>query len=192
MFNIILFGPPGAGKGTQAEYIISDFGLTHLSTGDILRAAKSSGSELGNRVAAIMEAGKLVSDEIVNELVEERVVESDEQTKGYIFDGYPRTVAQAETLDSILEKVGHPIQAVVFLKVDDSVLVPRLLERALKKGRLDDTEEVIKERLVEYRNKTLPVAEHYAPRGIVHEIDGVGTIEEVSKRIADRLAAAKA
>lgn len=191
MFNIILFGPPGAGKGTQAEFIVGDFKLTHLSTGDILRAAKASGTALGNEVASIMSAGKLVSDDIVNELVEERVTEADEDVAGYIFDGYPRTVAQAETLDAVLLKVGHPIQAVVFLQVADEELVPRLLERARKSGRTDDNAEVIKERLVEYRNKTLPVARHYESQGVVHNIDGLGTIEEVRARIAETLTKAQ-
>ncbi len=190
MFNIILFGPPGAGKGTQAKYIVEDFKLTHLSTGDLLRAARKSGSELGNRVAAIMDAGQLVSDEIVNELVEERILNA-EGADGFIFDGYPRTVAQAQTLDAVLAKVGHPIKAVVFLQAGDDVLVPRILKRAQDSGRADDNEETIKARLNEYRNKTLPVSQHYDPQGTVYEIDGVGTIDEVRDRVSRILQSAR-
>lgn len=182
MFNIILFGPPGAGKGTQAKNLIERYELTHLSTGDMLRAARKSGTELGQRVAAIMDAGHLVSDEIVNELVEEQVMHA-EDVKGFIFDGYPRTVAQAETLDQILSKVDHPVKAVLFLEVEKEELIGRLLKRAQDQGRADDTREVIEERVVEYNKKTLPVAEYYGQQNKVHKVDGLGSIEDIAGRL---------
>lgn len=186
MFNIIIFGPPGAGKGTQANFIIESYGLKHLSTGDMLRAARKSGTELGNRVAAIMDSGKLVSDEIVNELVEEQVLNGGDE-KGFIFDGYPRTVAQAETLDAILAKVDAPVKGVLFLKVPNEELIVRLLDRAKKQGRADDNEESIKQRVEEYNVKTLPVAKYYEEQGKVVDVVGLGTIDEIQGRIAGSL-----
>lgn len=182
MFNIIIFGPPGAGKGTQAKNLIERYSLKHLSTGDMLRAARKSGTELGQRVAAIMDAGKLVSDEIVNELVEEQVMDGQDE-QGFIFDGYPRTVSQAETLDEILAKVDEPVAAVVFLEVPKDELIERLLKRAQEQGRADDTREVIEERVEEYNSKTLPVAEYYAAQDKVHRIKGTGSVEEIAGRL---------
>ncbi len=190
MFNILLFGPPGVGKGTQSNLIKEKYDLEHLSTGDMLRAARKSGTELGNRVAAIMDAGTLVSDEIVNELVQERVtIGTDKQ--GFIFDGYPRTVAQAQYLDAILQKAGAPLAAVVFLEAPDDELIERLLKRAQDQGRADDTREVIAARIVNYNAQTLPVAEHYQPQGKVSRVNGVGTIEEISNRVQAVLESAK-
>ncbi len=191
MFNILLFGPPGVGKGTQSKLIKSEFDLEHLSTGDMLRAARKSGTELGNRVAAIMDAGTLVSDEIVNELVAERVSNGTDK-QGFIFDGYPRTVAQAEYLDQILAAAGSPLAAVVFLEAPDDELIQRLLKRAQDQGRADDTQEVIEARIVNYNAQTLPVAEYYEPQGKVHRIHGVGSIEEIFGRIRSVLETARA
>ena len=131
---------------------------------------------------AIMDAGKLVSDDIVNELVEEQVMNGQDEN-GFIFDGYPRTVAQAETLDGILAKVDQPIKAVVFLEVEKEELIGRLLKRAQDQGRADDTREVIEERVVEYNNKTLPVATYYDQQGKVHKIDGLGSVEDIAERL---------
>ena len=191
MFNILLFGPPGVGKGTQSKLIKEEFNLEHLSTGDMLRAARKSGTELGNRVAAIMDAGTLVSDEIVNELVAERVSTGTEKN-GFIFDGYPRTVAQAEYLDGILAAAGSPLAAVVFLEAPDQELIDRLVKRAQDQNRPDDTPEVIEKRIVNYNNQTLPVAAYYEPQGKVHRIDGVGSIDDIFGRVKETLEGAKA
>ena len=191
MFNILLFGPPGVGKGTQSNLIKEEFNLEHLSTGDMLRAARKSGTELGNRVAAIMDAGTLVSDEIVNELVAERVTNGTEKN-GFIFDGYPRTVAQAEYLDGILAAAGSPLAAVVFLEAPDQELIDRLVKRAQDQNRPDDTPEVIEQRIINYNNQTLPVAAYYEPQGKVHRIDGVGSIEDIFGRAKEILEGAKA
>ncbi len=190
MFNILLFGPPGVGKGTQSKLIKAAHNLEHLSTGDMLRAARTSGTELGERVAAIMDAGTLVSDEIVNELVTERVTNGTDKD-GFIFDGYPRTVAQAEYLDTILAKAGAPLAAVAFLEAPDEELIARLLKRAQDQGRADDTEEVIAARIVNYNAQTLPVAEYYKPQGKVSMVNGVGTVEEIFARVQTALESAK-
>ncbi len=182
MFNILLFGPPGVGKGTQSNLIKEQYDLEHLSTGDMLRAARKSETELGNLVAAIMDAGTLVSDEIVNELVQERVTTGIDK-QGFIFDGYPRTVAQARYLDDILDKAGSPIAAVVFLESPEEELIERLLKRAQDQGRADDTKEVIEARIVNYNAQTLPVAKYYQSQGKLQMINGVGSIEEVATRI---------
>lgn len=185
MLNIVLFGAPGAGKGTQAAYIKSRYELIHLSTGDMLRAARKSQSELGKKVAAIMDSGALVSDEIVNELVAEQV-KSNPQAKGFIFDGYPRTVSQAETLDQLLQASGSAVTVTISLNVPIDELSRRMIKRAIEKGRTDDTPEVIASRLKVYERETMPVAEFYRKQGKVADVDGLGT----EGTILDRLIAA--
>lgn len=191
MLNIVLFGPPGVGKGTQAKLLLEKYGLKHLSTGDMLRAEKASGSELGNRVAAIMDAGNLVSDDIVNEIVESQV-NANKSAKGFIFDGYPRTVAQAGKLDEILTGIGATVQGMIYVNAEENELVARLLNRAREQGRVDDTEDVIRNRLVEYNTKTLPVADYYDAQNKLQKVNGVGKVEEVFARLCtliDELAA---
>lgn len=185
MLNIVLFGAPGAGKGTQANYLKVRYELIHLSTGDMLRAARKSESDLGRKVAAIMDSGALVSDQIVNELVEEQV-RANPKAKGFIFDGYPRTVSQANTLDKLLSEAGTSVTLMIRLNVPNSELSSRMIKRALEKGRADDTPEVIASRLVVYENETRPVADYYQSQGKIAEVDGLGT----EGTVLDRLIAA--
>jgi adenylate kinase len=183
MLNIVLFGPPGSGKGTQAAKLVEQYGLKHLSTGDMLRAEKASGSELGNRVAEIMATGMLVSDEIVNEIVRSQLKTHAGTVRGFIFDGYPRTTEQAHTLDGYLQEIGTAVTVTLFLNVPKDELVRRLLQRALELGRADDTEEVIEARVVEYNTKTLPVASIYEAQGKLHMVHGLGSVADIFERL---------
>ena len=186
MLNLVLFGPPGAGKGTQSTTIVNNYDLVHLSTGNMLRAEIQSGSELGERVKSIMAEGKLVSDEIVIELIRNQL-QTNPEAAGFIFDGFPRTVAQAEALDQLMEEQGSAITCMVSLFVHEEELVRRLLQRGKDSGRSDDTEETIKARIKEYENKTLPVAKHYGEQDKLYEVNGVGSIEEIAQRIKEIL-----
>ncbi len=183
MLNLVLFGPPGAGKGTQSQKLIEDFNLIHCSTGDMLRAEKKSGSELGQRVAAIMASGQLVSDEIVIELIANRL-DRNPDAAGFIFDGFPRTVAQAEALDRLMSEKNTAISCMISLKVPEEELVTRLVKRGKDSGRADDTEETIRKRIVVYNENTLPVADYYQQQAKLNEVAGVGQIEEIAESIA--------
>jgi len=185
--NLILFGPPAAGKGTQAKRLVDGRGMIQLSTGDMLRAAKASGSELGNRVAGIMDRGELVSDAIVIELIEERLPEA-EATGGAIFDGFPRTLAQAQALDIMLKERGKQIDLVLRLKVDDAALLKRIEGRFLAEGRPDDNPESFKVRLAAYNDQTAPLLPYYEGQGKLVEIDGMASIDEVAAGIDQALA----
>ncbi|WEF25099.1 adenylate kinase [Paracoccus sp. S3-43] len=185
--NIILLGPPGAGKGTQAKKLVDDRGLVQLSTGDMLRAARSSGTEMGKRVAEVMDRGELVTDEIVIGLIRERLAEGG---KGFIFDGFPRTLAQADALGQLLRDTGMQLDAAIELKVDDGALVDRIVKRAeqsMAAGepvRKDDTPEVFSDRLREYYKKTAPLLGYYYAKGDLHQVDGMAAMDEVAAQIA--------
>lgn len=178
--NLILFGPPGAGKGTQAEKIEHHFNIPHLSTGNIFRENIKNKTELGKKVKSILDSGELVPDETVVDLVADEL-ESPEYDNGYILDGFPRTVAQAEALDKYLSKKGDKIDHFLTLEVPEDELVNRILSRG--EGRSDDTPEKIKTRLEVYNNETSPVLNYYQQQGVVKKIDGVGSIEEIFDRI---------
>ena len=185
--NLILFGPPAAGKGTQAKRLVDKRGMVQLSTGDMLRAARSSGSELGKRVSGIMDRGELVSDEIVIALIEERLPET-ESAGGAIFDGFPRTVAQAEALDRLLAGRGAKIDLVIRLKVDPEALLGRIAARFAAEGRADDNPDAYKVRLDAYMTQTAPLLPYYEGQGKLVEVDGMADIEAVAASIDAALA----
>jgi adenylate kinase len=180
--NLILFGPPAAGKGTQAKRLVDARKMVQLSTGDMLRAAIASGSELGKRVAGVMERGELVTDEIVIALIEERLPEA-EAAGGAIFDGFPRTLAQAEALDVMLASRGAKIDLVLRLKVDDAALMQRIAGRFAESGRPDDNPESFKVRLDAYNTQTAPLLPYYQGQGKLTEVDGMGSIDAVAAGI---------
>lgn len=185
--NLILFGPPAAGKGTQAKRLTAERGFVQLSTGDMLRAARKSGSELGAKVAAIMDSGSLVSDEIVIALIEEALA-SNKGAPGFIFDGFPRTVAQAEALDAMLAKHGQKIDRVIRLEVDSAQLMARIAKRFAEEGRADDNPDAYKVRLDAYFNQTAPLVPYYEKQGKLAGVDGMADVESVARGIADALA----
>jgi adenylate kinase len=184
--NLILFGPPAAGKGTQAKRLVEMRRMVQLSTGDMLRGAIASGSDLGKRVAGIMERGELVSDEIVIALIEERLPEA-EAAGGAIFDGFPRTLAQAQALDEMLKRRGKKIDMVVRLKVDDDALLKRIAGRFAESGRPDDNPESFKVRLAAYNQQTAPLLPYYEKQGKLVEVDGMGSIDQVAGAIDEAL-----
>ncbi len=189
--NIILLGPPGAGKGTQAAMLVEERDMIQLSTGDMLREAKNSGTEMGKRVAAVMDSGGLVTDEIVIGLIREKL-EGDKKG-GFIFDGFPRTLAQADALGDLLEEQGETLDAVIEMQVNDDVLVERILGRAAEAvaaggtARADDNEESLKVRLMAYYKQTSPLIGYYHAKGQLVSIDGLGDIDEVKASISEVL-----
>jgi adenylate kinase len=184
--RLILMGPPGAGKGTQAKVVADHFGIPAISTGDIFRANVSQGTELGKKAQEFMDAGEYVPDEVTNLMVRARIDEAD-AAPGFLLDGYPRTLAQVEELDGMIAFTGHRLDAVVVLTVDADEIVGRLLQRAETEGRADDTEDVIRRRQEVYGEQTEPLIGVYRERGIVHEIDGMGEVDDITKRIFDAL-----
>lgn len=183
--RLILLGPPGAGKGTQAKILIEKYGIPQLSTGDILRAAIAARTPLGLEAKAIMDRGDLVSDDVVNAIISERLDQSDCRP-GFILDGFPRTIAQAETLETMLSEKNMALDAVVELRVDEEELVQRVLNRAKETGgaRADDNEEVIRKRLEVYRELTEPLVGFYTEKGILKSVDGMASVEDVKEEIA--------
>jgi adenylate kinase len=177
MFNIVLFGPPGAGKGTQAVKLVETYNLVHLSTGDILRAEMKKNSPLGQKVKSLIEKGELVSDETVIELIRENL-NSNKSAAGFIFDGFPRTVEQAKALDEMLQKENLNIALMITLEVEEEELISRILLRGQSSGRADDSDKsVIKNRIKVYNEQTAPVAEYYRQQGKHVSVDNMGTIE---------------
>lgn len=193
--KLILLGPPGAGKGTQAKFIVEKFGIPQLSTGDMLREAVAAGTEIGLRAKAVMDAGELVSDEIVNGIVSERI-SADDCKPGFILDGYPRTLAQADAVEAMMAAKGLELNCVVELVVDDKALVGRIVKRAEEAAaagqpvRKDDNAEVFDERLREYYKKTAPLVGYYHAKGKLKQVDGMGDIGEISEAIGEVLASA--
>lgn len=183
MFNIILFGPPGSGKGTQSELLIKNFGLTHISTGDLLRSEISEGTALGVEAKKYIDQGQLVPDAVVIGMIED-VFHKNKATKGFIFDGFPRTEEQAVALDELLNNNNAPISVMVSLDVPFDELKNRLLERGKISGRSDDNEETIALRIEEYLSKTKPVEDYYAKQDKLQKINGLGTIESIAESIA--------
>ncbi|HYA81806.1 MAG TPA: adenylate kinase [Methylocystis sp.] len=192
--RLILLGPPGAGKGTQAARLVEGYGIVQLSTGDMLRAAVAAGTELGKKAKVIMDAGNLVPDELVIGLIDERM-DAPDAKKGFILDGFPRTLAQAQALDALLDKKGLKLDAVIELVVDQNALLQRVESRIKQtlaaggKVRADDNPESLKTRLEAYREQTAPVSQYYAGKGELRQVDGMAAIDDVSRQIAAALAA---
>jgi len=186
MFNLVLFGPPGSGKGTQSQYIIEKYGLVHISTGDLLRSEVKNETPLGVEAKKFMDAGDLVPDEVVIGMIDSKLDENPD-AEGFIFDGFPRTTQQAEALDKLLSFKDQPINRVISLKVEEEELTSRLIQRGKDSGRSDDTEEIINNRIQQYHDKTSPVASFYDEQGKLTEIKGEGTIEDIFASICKEL-----
>ncbi|MFN8193336.1 MAG: adenylate kinase [Nocardioidaceae bacterium] len=180
--RVIIMGPPGAGKGTQAKFIAEHFSIPAISTGDIFRANVSQGTPLGVEAQKFMDAGEYVPDEVTNLMVRNRIDEPDAEP-GFLLDGYPRTLAQVKELDGMIEFTGHRLDAVVVLTVDQDEIVQRLLQRATVEGRADDTEDVIRRRQEVYVEQTAPLIDVYRDRGLLVEVDGMGEVDDVTTRI---------
>jgi adenylate kinase len=182
--RLLIMGPPGAGKGTQAAMICEEFGVPHVSTGDLFRLNLTQGTALGQEAKKYMDAGEYVPDSVTNGMVRERLKEADTKD-GFLLDGYPRTVAQVAELDGMLSS--KPLDRVIELTADTDVVVERLLGRAIEQGRADDTEDVIRRRLEVYEEQTAPLTSLYKSRGLLVQVDGLGSIEEVTARISAAL-----
>lgn len=184
MINIVLFGKPGAGKGTQAEFLKEKYNLVHISTGDVFRYNLKNDTELGKQAKAFMDRGDLVPDELTIKMLQDEV-EKNSQATGFLFDGFPRTIAQADALDRFLESKGWNVTATVALEANDEILIQRLLERGKTSGRADDQDESkIRNRYEEYNEKTAPLIDYYTQKGLFYSVDGIGTIEEITRRLS--------
>lgn len=184
MINLILFGPPGSGKGTQAQKLIARYGLIHISTGDLFRYEMGNDTPLGREAKAYIAKGELVPDSVTIGMLRNKV-EAHPEARGFIFDGFPRTIAQAEALDALLEEKGTSVTALVALQVDDEEIIQRIKLRGETSGRADDSDEtVIRNRIAVYKNETSPVYDFYAAKGKSHSIDGIGSIDEIFERLS--------
>ena len=185
MLNLVLFGPPGAGKGTQSQKLIEKYQLIHLSTGDLLRSEISNGTILGLEAKKLMDEGKLVPDEVVIGMINNQLAKNPD-VNGFIFDGFPRTVAQAEALDALLQKHNEQIAGMISLEVNEDELEKRLLLRGKDSGRADDANpEIIRKRIAEYQSKTTPVANFYKQQGKLNTVYGIGTIDDIFNKISE-------
>ena len=180
--RIVLLGAPGSGKGTQAALMVEYLDVPHISTGAVLRAAIEAGSELGQQAKEVIDRGELVSDDIMAGLIEERLNQEDVK-EGFILDGYPRNLSQAEALDEVLGRLGRPLDDALQIDVDTELVVDRIAKRAAEEHRSDDTEETLRNRMKVYAEQTAPVVDYYADRGLLSRVLGIGTIEEVFQRI---------
>lgn len=189
--RLVLLGPPGAGKGTQAQRLVAEHGIVQLSTGDMLRAAVAEGTGVGKRAQAIMDRGDLVPDDVMVEIISDRIAQPD-AARGFILDGFPRTVAQAEALETLLSRHGMGLDAVIELTVDEEKLLERIDKRARETGgaRADDTPETLRKRLAVYREQTAPVAHYYRGKGMLSQVDGMGSMDQVAGEISSVLKAA--
>jgi adenylate kinase len=184
--RFLSLGPPGAGKGTQAIRLVELLGVAKISTGDMLREAVEARTDVGRKASEYMDRGALVTDAVVIGVIEERLQRPD-VAKGFVLDGFPRTAAQAEALDGLLERMGVPLDRVLSLAVDEELLVERLLRRAGLEGRTDDNDDTIRHRMKVYREQTEPLIDHYRKTGILVEVDGVGSVDEVARRIREAI-----
>ena len=189
--RLVLLGPPGSGKGTQATRLKDLLKVPHISTGDLLRGEVAAGTELGKQAKAVMDAGNLVSDDILLGMLESRLAQAD-VANGFILDGYPRNLAQADALGKLLERIGQPFDAAVQLEVPTELLVERIAGRAQAEGRADDNPESVRKRLQVYTDSTAPVINFYKEQGRLTVVDGVGELDEVTRRLTDALQPAKA
>ena len=180
--RIVLLGPPGSGKGTQAALLVKQLGIPHISTGALLRDAAKRGTELGLRAKARTDKGELVSDNVISGMIEERL-QLEDVAKGFILDGYPRNLAQANSLDILLERLDQPVEEAILIDIDAEQIIERIAKRAQEEGRADDTEETVRNRLRVYAEQTEPVADYYAERGLLTRVLGDGGVNEIFQRI---------
>jgi adenylate kinase len=180
--RIVLLGPPGSGKGTQAKLLVEQLGVPHISTGALLRNAAQRGTELGLKAKALTDKGELVPDDVISDMIEERLSRAD-VAKGFILDGYPRNLAQAKSLDALLERLDQPVDEAILIDIKAELIIKRIAKRAQEEGRADDTEETVRNRLQVYTEQTEPVAEYYAQRGLLTKVLGEGSVDEIFQRI---------
>ena len=186
--RLVILGPQGAGKGTQAALIAQKFAIPHISTGDIFRANVANATPLGTEAKGFIDAGELVPDSVTNAMVLDRLQQPD-VSNGFLLDGYPRNAAQSEVLAQFLDSTGHPLDAVIELDIDEAHVLERLVQRAQLEGRSDDTEAAIRRRLEIYRESTAPLVDYYRDRGLLRTVDGVGSVDDVSARVMAALSA---
>jgi len=180
--RIVLLGPPGSGKGTQAKLLVEQLGVPHISTGALLRNAAQRGTELGLKAKALTDKGELVPDDVISDMIGERLRRAD-VAKGFILDGYPRNLAQAKSLDALLERLDQPVDEAILIDIKAELIIKRIARRAQEEGRADDTEETVRNRLQVYTEQTEPVAEYYAQRGLLTKVLGEGSVDDIFQRI---------